>query len=261
MATWEAGTNDSVSRGKVAFDLYVVSYDQANNRTLVHISVGVFDNNGSYGGYGTGSWSIGLQGVQRAADSVYYDFSGGGPGWIWGTDIWVDHDAAGYAYINGWASFSGSSPVGSATASGGFVVDYARVPSAPGGVPSLSVQAGVVTITSDSASSPVALSDYQYRVSTDGANWSGEVSLGLDRVGTYNAPARGVSYYFQTRATSSEGAGAWSSTSSVFVPAGGRRWTGSEFTPTATAKRWNGSAWVDLQTAKRWNGSAWVDLS
>jgi hypothetical protein len=51
------------------------------------------------------------------------------------------------------------------------------------------------------------------------------------------------------------------STASVFVSGGGKRWNGSAWVATATAKRWNGSAWADLTIAKRWNGTAWVDLS
>jgi hypothetical protein len=50
-------------------------------------------------------------------------------------------------------------------------------------------------------------------------------------------------------------------TTGYFLAAGGRRWTGSEWVPTATAKRWNGTEWVAFTTAKRWDGSNWVNLS
>lgn len=220
MTTWEAGTNDDRSRGKVAFDMYVVQTDEPNNRSLVRIAVGIFDNNGSYGGYGTGSWSIGLLGAQRASSSVYYDFSGSGPGWVWADNFWVDHNTDGSKWVDGWATFNGVSPVGSATASGGFwLTDYARPPYAPG-APSLarSQDGRTITITSQPADGRgLGITDYQYRWSSDGSSWSGEQLMGTGRVATFG-PA-GVTatqaYYFQTRAASSEGWGAWSGSSSI----------------------------------------------
>jgi hypothetical protein len=71
----------------------------------------------------------------------------------------------------------------------------------------------------------------------------------------------GKTYKFRVRAVNSDGAGAWRESGSIFVPAGGKRWTGSAWEPTAVARRWTGSAWTDLSVAKRWNGSAWIDLS
>ena len=50
-------------------------------------------------------------------------------------------------------------------------------------------------------------------------------------------------------------------TTGYFLAAGGRRWTGSEWTPTATAKRWDGQNWQAFTTAKRWNGNSWENLS
>ena len=52
-----------------------------------------------------------------------------------------------------------------------------------------------------------------------------------------------------------------STTTGYFLAAGGRRWTGTEWVPTATAKRWDGSDWVALTIARRWDGSNWVNLS
>lgn len=210
MATWEAGTNDGASRAKVVFDMYVVSYDQPNNQTLVHISIGIFDNNGSYGGYGTGSWSIGLMGAQRASSSVSYDFSGGGPGWVWGGDFWVTHDGNGWQNITGWASFSGESPVGSATASGNFVIDYTHPPGQPA-APTLSrTNSGTtITVTSAVPSSFVGITDYNYRYSTDGVNWSASQGMGTGRVATFTGTAT-QPYYFQTIAFADGAWGAWS---------------------------------------------------
>jgi hypothetical protein len=46
-----------------------------------------------------------------------------------------------------------------------------------------------------------------------------------------------------------------------FLAAGGKRWTGTEWIPTATAKRWDGSQWVAFNIAKRWDGNQWTPLS
>lgn len=234
------------------------------------------------------------------------------------------------------------------------LTDFVRPPAAPATAPSISrTSDGVTTtVTSATATSPVSISDYEYRSSTDGTTFASAVSMGLDQVGTFTGTGTQI-YYFQTRAVSSEGAGAWSPTAtsfgvpsapasiatsrtarsvtvtvgasatnggtpivnyfaqystdsgttwsapqvvsggaitfsnltpaltyvfraystngigssafttsgSLFVPAGGKRYDGATFTSTTIAKRWSGSAWVDLTIAKRWDGSAWVDLS
>lgn len=211
MATWEAGTNDSASRGKVAFDMYVVQDDYANNRSLVRVAIGVFDNNGSYGGYGTGSWSIGLNGGQVNSGSVYYDFSGGGPGWIWSGDYWVGHNADGSRWVDGWASFGGTSPVGSATASGGFwLTDFAYPPGQPGAPTLTRNSTGTsIGITSQVPGSAVGITAYQYVYSTDNANWSGVQGMS-GNTATFAAPSATTGYYIMTRAGSNEGWGAWS---------------------------------------------------
>ena len=350
MASWEAGTNDGFSRAKVVYAQDVVAYDQANNRTLIRIQIGIFDNNASYGGYGTGSWSISLMGVGRASSSVSYDFAGGGPGWVWSGDFWVGHDGNGYQNIYGSASFSGESPVGSATASGNFVIDYTHTPGAPSAPTLARTSDGTsITVTSAIPSSFTTITDYNYRHSTDGSNWSAAQAMGTGRVSTFTGvPTQ--TYSFQTRAFADGVWGAWSATASivgipsapasitatrtarnvtvvagtstgsgiigyftqystdagatwsaeqamteqaytfsnlpaalsyvfrvytkntigssdfttsepVFVPAGGRRWNGTDWVSSTTAKRWDGSAWIDLTIAKRWNGSAWNDLT
>jgi hypothetical protein len=50
-------------------------------------------------------------------------------------------------------------------------------------------------------------------------------------------------------------------TTGYFLAAGGRRWNGTAWEPTAIAKRWDGSQWVAFTIAKRWNGSEWINLS
>lgn len=351
MTQWSAGTNDSVSRGRAVLEIFIIQQDPANNRTLIRHAGGAFDNNGSYGGYGTGWYSLWLNGGLENNSSVYYDFAGDTPGWVQIHDHWIYHNEYGQATVSGRMEFGGDgSPVGYAdTGTQYFTLpDYSRPPSAPS-APSLAraSSGGVVTVTSAVASSPVGISDYHYRYSTDNTNWSGAVSMGTDRVADFNGVST-QTYYFQTRATSSEGDGGWSGSSGIvgvptapasctvalsgrsilvtagsstgdgingywvqystdggstwstaqvissqqyqytnlapaltylfrvystngigysastvssgtFIPAGGKRSTGSAWQSTTIAKRGTGTDWVDMSIAKRSDGVNWVD--
>jgi hypothetical protein len=128
-----------------------------------------------------------------------------------------------------------------------------------------------VTIVSGVASAnTLAITKYDYRWSFDNSTWTTVSPLNTSTPTSRTsvpvfAGTGGRTHFFQTRAVSTTayawGTGGWSSSTSLFVSSGGRRWTGSAWTPTATAKRWTGSAWTDLTIAKRWSGSSWVDLS
>jgi hypothetical protein len=143
-------------------------------------------------------------------------------------------------------------------------------PSSPA-APTCTASGKDVTIVSAAATAnTLPITKYEYRWSTDDATWTAVSPLNTSTpTSTTSVPVfaatGGLTHYFQTRAVSTAtyawGTGAYSASTSLFVSAGGRRWTGSVWTPTATAKRWTGSAWADLTIAKRWNGSAWVDLS
>lgn len=142
------------------------------------------------------------------------------------------------------------------------ITDFSRVPAAPA-APTVALNASnpmAVDITSaeSPALSPVgsALTDYEYQVSTDNSTWGSAVSMGLDRAATFTSTNPGL-YYFQTRAVSSEGAGAWSPSSSVTTFSGGKVWNGTAFVP-GQVKVWNGTAFVN-GTVKVWNGSAFVN--
>jgi hypothetical protein len=78
---------------------------------------------------------------------------------------------------------------------------------------------------------------------------------------TFTGLTPGATYKFRTYAVNEMGSGPYAVSASTFVPAGGKRWTGTAWQATGTAKRWNGTAWIDLTTAKRFNGTSWQDLS
>jgi hypothetical protein len=120
------------------------------------------------------------------------------------------------------------------------------------------VTSGVADVTNRPA-----ITSYQVeRTTPNETAWSGTVNtMDGSRQFTYSNIDGGKTYKFRTRGVNSNGAGAWTESASTFVPAGGKRWTGTEWTPTETAKRWDGTQWLDLTIAKRWDGSSWVDLT
>lgn len=152
------------------------------------------------------------------------------------------------------------------------------VPSPPG-IPTVTNKVGRnLTINSSRTSLNYGnnITEYRIQLSTDdGATWKGwdNSTKTFTANGTYNtldsggnityellAPA--LTYKWRTYAVNSIGDGEISTMSTgVFVSSGGKRWTGTEWTPTETAKRWDGTQWLDLTIAKRWDGSSWVDLT
>lgn len=131
------------------------------------------------------------------------------------------------------------------------------VPTTPG-APSLSRSAdgGTLTIFTQGVSSPVALSDYNWRSSTNGSNWGGWVSMGLDGVDTTGA-APNQPYFIQTRAVSSAGVGAPSaSTFTPGVPTAPQSITiasqvGTSITITITGSSNDGGSGISAYTAQR----------
>jgi hypothetical protein len=122
-----------------------------------------------------------------------------------------------------------------------------------------------VSISGSASDGGEAISSYtvEYRTSTDNSSWGSwgnpqNITSGSFQ---YNNLTPALFYQFRSYANNPGGSSAATVSDSVFVSAGGRRWTGSAWQASTTSKRWNGSAWVDLTVAKRWNGTAWVDLS
>lgn len=155
------------------------------------------------------------------------------------------------------------------TFSGGFqgTFFYSTVAFAPASISvsrtgrSVAVSSGASTLD---GGEPITSYQVQFRTSTDNSSWGAwgnTQTLDGSRNYTYNSLTPALWYQFRTFANNLIGSSEGRVSSSVFVPAGGKRWDGSVWQPTSVARRWNGSAWVDISTAKRWNGSAWVDLS
>lgn len=118
-------------------------------------------------------------------------------------------------------------------------------------------------VSADSGGGSISAYRAQYRTSSDNSSWSawtGETNFSYGYI-TWNNLNPATWYQYRVYAVNEAGNSEANLTASVFVPAGGKRWTGSNWDSTTIARRWNGSAWADLTIAKRWNGSAWVDLT
>lgn len=145
-------------------------------------------------------------------------------------------------------------------------IDYVRLPSAPSSVSAVATGPTVV-VTSGEASTPgptitgyfVSFASSSNGGATFGA-WSTESTM-TSRAFTYTLTP-GLTYKFRVRAQNGDGFGPYRESASLFLAAGGKRFTGTDWALTVTAaKRWNGTAWVDLTTARRFDGANWVNLS
>ena len=156
------------------------------------------------------------------------------------------------------------------------------IPSAPSSIigpiqnPSLKVGRNVtINILRDSNGFGNSPTGYFLQFSTDnGSTWHGWNNTTKTRINngenevtgtsfTYQLLTPALTYRWRVYAKNIIGTGDLTRVTpvGVFVSAGGRRWTGSTWSPTESAKRWTGSAWVDITVAKRWSGTAWVDLT
>jgi len=247
MATY---STSFLGQGTYFVDITETAVSGTANTSTIAYTVRLVGNNASWD-FDTRFYSVTYDGVLvDAGGSFTYDFRVNNTPTLGSGSKVVTHNADGSKTVAVVSGFSGGS------ASGSFATTY--IPQVLTG-PTLSVSGGVVSITSAAPSQTGTVTGYDFRRSTDNATWTtGALSSG--GTGTFSA-TRGVTWYFQTRAIAGSVTANWSPSTSIFVPSGGKRWTGSAWTPTATAKRWTGSAWTDLTIAKRWSGSAWVDLS
>jgi hypothetical protein len=168
------------------------------------------------------SYSITINGSVVASGGFTYDFRSPNNNTNKtvksGTVSGIAHTADGSKTIAAFASANtANSGIGDGTIASfnTILTDFVRLPSAPA-APSLSrASDGVtLTITSAVADSPVTVTDYNFRVSTDGSSWSADLAMGSDRTETFDGtPTSG--YYVATRAYSSEGWGPYSA--SAFI--------------------------------------------
>lgn len=267
MATYDGGVSVNVGSYTLRLTANETNVNSGANTSAVAWELKVIRNSG--GAFNTSptalSWSVVVDGSTVGSGSTSYNFNNYAELVLGsGTTGGIAHNADGSKSVGVSGSISGPGPITGGSAGGTLTLtDFSRPPLAPASC-TVSVSGRNATVTSGNAdvTNRPAIIRYEVEATTnDGVTWSGTVNTMTSQQFTYSNLDGGKTYKFRTRAVNSEGAGAWTESASTFIPAGGRRWTGSTWEPTTIAKRWNGSAWVDLTIAKRWNGSAWVDLS
>lgn len=267
MATYDGGLSVNVGSYTLRLTANETNVNSGANTSAVAWELKVIRNSGgAFNNNSNGlSWSVVIDGSTVGSGSTSYNFNNYAELVLGsGTTGGIAHNADGSKSVGVSGSISGPGPITGGSAGGTLTLtDFSRPPLAPASC-NVSVSGRNATVTSGNASvtNRPAISSYQVEATTPNETaWSGNVYTMTSQQYTYTGLDGGKTYRFRTRAVNSEGAGAWTESASTFIPAGGRRWTGSAWTPTATAKRWNGSSWVDISIAKRWNGSSWVDLS
>lgn len=147
-----------------------------------------------------------------------------------------------------------------------YSMDYIFTPTAPATISATRTGRNVAvtaTASADAGSGTISAYRVQYRSSSDNSTWGawGNEQTLSSLTYTYSSLTPALYYQFRVYSVNQAGNSAATTSASLFVPAGGKRWNGSAWVSSTTAKRWNGSAWVDISIAKRWSGTAWVDLS
>jgi hypothetical protein len=198
----------------------------------------------------------------------------------------VQHNASGVGGTISGSSSATADVLGTASDDNSVVLtDYLRLPSAPSTAPTLSRIGKVITITSAEslALSPAgpSITHYIFQYSTNGGTtWTSggtNIPSTVPRSLAWTAPVFPATYFIRTAAVSTEGTGAYSSSSSIFVSAYGYRFANVGGVPTSTAittaARYTGvvtdtvvvggttyTNWKQIQSVKRYNGTSWIDL-
>jgi hypothetical protein len=247
-------------------NVYAIQDDSANNRRLYRTDV--YLNWNQYQMYSGGNAANGGGSVDGQGFSWTGPTSGGstsaGSQVINTTDFWIYGDVNGYhgtvsasAWFDGGGGYAPGYITASASAAG---FDYVRSPSTPGSVTAVVNSDKTITVTVAAVSSPAGTPTYYCAYSQNGGGYTGTASS-TSNVFTFTGLTRGANYTFAGWAANSDGTSGTTTSSSVFLAAGGKRWAGSAFTPLSIFKRWTGSAFVDVTINKRWTGTAWQDVS
>jgi hypothetical protein len=135
------------------------------------------------------------------------------------------------------------------------------VPSIPSSISNTQPLGLKITITAGQSSGQGIFEYYVSASPDDGTTWQSEIAMGLDRSYDYSGLSGGKNYKFRVRSRNNTGYSPYIYTGTIFVPAGGKRWTGTDFVPTATVKRKTETGWDTVTIAKRWNGTGWEVLT
>ena len=141
-------------------------------------------------------------------------------------------------------------------------VPIPNLPSAPSTCTTSTVSGRELTVTSGSSlANGAAITGYRAQQSPDnGVTWQnaagtvGGSDLMTSQAITYSNLVGGATYKFRVFATNEMGSGATTTSSSVFVPSGGKRYDGTTFVNASKANRRNetNTAWVPIATTKKY---------
>lgn len=261
--------SDAMSNGFYAYlSITETSTDSVANTSVVSYSLWI-DPPGNWESYNltasNQSYSITINGSVVASGNFTYDFRSPNNNTnktIKTGTVTISHNSDGSKTVAASATVNtSSSTVGDASIASFNTVltDFVLVPSAPASINTTRTSRNV-EVVSGSSTGP-NITGYFVQYSTDGgSSWSTAETM-VSQVYTYTNLTAGATYLFRVYSSNSDGNSAYTTSASVLIPAGGKRWDGSTFVSTTTAKRWDGSSWLDVTTAKRWDGSSWVDLS
>lgn len=261
--------------------LAIEQYDSANNQTLyrTRVYLGATGYNAYSGGYAAaGSGNVDGQNfswtgptaaeLNNSTVEIYTNTF-----WVSGsTDTGSRGTISAAATFNGGGGYAPGQISASATAPG---FDYDLKPATAGAVTAVvnadkTITVSVASTASRGYSTLSPSPTFYLSYSIDGGStWSAEVSgtgtlisgRNFSYSQVFSGLTKGKTYIFRAYATNTDGTGGTTTSSSVFLPSGGRIYDGSTWPSTTTAKIHNGTTWVDLATAKVHNGTTWVDLS
>lgn len=276
MTTFSSNFSNTDRPFRLDFAVSEQSTSISSNTSTVSWSITMVQT-GSWNSYNSSgpSWSVNIDG-QTWSGNFTYDFANYDSLTI-ATGVTTDpgksaigHNADGSKTITVSSSVNAGYPPGSASTSNSFALtnfDFtAGNPTSFGA--NYVAGTGVICTWAASVSYKTPVTYYlSYRSSSDGGatwgGWSGE-STTTNLTYTYTGLTPGLTYQFRIRAYNGYDnySGYAAEYPTVFLTAGGKRYTGSNWALTAAqAKRWSGSSWVTLTTAKRFDGNGWVNLS
>lgn len=245
-------------------------YNAANNTSTVYVDLYLNSNNG------TSWWGTTISGYISIGGNTsgFSRTSGGSASGSWSAlihqySVTFTHDANGYRGAVGTAGYFGPGSNVPSLSVGGTTygaVDFDRKPATPTSLVATLNANKTVTVVSDAVSSPAGTATYRLERAEsldNGATWS---AYGNETTSTTTSQTLALTfgrlYKFRIRVSNSDGYSAYyTPTQTLFVPAGGKIWTGTAWVNATTSQMWNGTAWVTITTAKRFDGTNWVDLT
>jgi hypothetical protein len=232
------------------------------NQSTVTVTMTLYSNGWSFDGYTT-YYGIRIGDAWYTGTAVRTLYSPNN--WSVSASRTYNHDANGYrGDVPVEAYFDGTGPYMPDYLSAGGptqgAIDYDRRPGSPATVTATVNSDKTISVAVAAVSSPAGTPTYYVEYSQNSGAWTGQVSS-TNPSFTISGLTPGSNYQFRAWAANSDGTGGTTYSNVVFLPSGGKRYTGTGFSPTSIARRYTGTGWQDLSIAKRYTGTGWTDLT